>query len=139
MAGEPPQPYAARLQELVAELGSIGLVSPGSVSYRHMSCGKPGCRCQADPPQLHGPYWQWSRSVAGRTVSRHLSERQARLYQEWVNNRRRLAALIAELEEISAQAIETILQQTSSPPQTDALTTPEPRAPARSSYDFSRR
>src|SRR5215472_11150002 len=111
MAGELPQPYASRLRDLVAELGAIGLVSPGSVNCRYMTCGKPGCRCQADPPQLHGPYWQWSRSIAGRTVSRHLSEPQARLYQEWVANRRRLTSIISEIEEVSAQATEILIQQ----------------------------
>lgn len=38
----------------------------GSVSFNH---GTPGCRCKADPPQLHGPYWQWTRKVAGKTVT----------------------------------------------------------------------
>jgi len=57
---------------------------------RFMPCGKPGCRCQADPPPLHGPYWQWTRVVAGKTVTRRPTEPQARLYQEWIANRRRL-------------------------------------------------
>jgi hypothetical protein len=27
----------------------------------------------ADPPRLHGPYWQWTRKVAARTICRWLS------------------------------------------------------------------
>ncbi|MGH9184470.1 MAG: DUF6788 family protein [Acidimicrobiales bacterium] len=28
---------------------------PGTVTVRTGPCGKPTCRCHADPPQLHGP------------------------------------------------------------------------------------
>ena len=79
-----------------------------------MPCGKPGCRCQADPPQLQGPYWQWTRAVRGKTVTRRLSEDQARLYREWIANRRRLLAIVAEMEEVSRQAAELLL-----PPERD--------------------
>ena len=98
---------------------------------RYMPCGKAGCRCQADPPQLHGPYWEWSRSVAGRTTSRRLSEPQARLYQEWIANRRRLAAIIAEMEEVSTQAAEATLHEGAPtvPSETTTGQPPEPRLP----------
>jgi len=48
-----------RLQRLTSDLSNTGFISSGSVVRRFMPCGKLGCRCQADPPQLHGPYWQW--------------------------------------------------------------------------------
>ncbi|MGH3419719.1 MAG: DUF6788 family protein, partial [Streptosporangiaceae bacterium] len=81
--------YEARYRELAAELAGIGFISPGSLVVRETSCGKPGCRCQADPPQRHGPYYQWSRAVAGKTISRRLNERQAELYRSWIANRKR--------------------------------------------------
>ena len=49
-----------RLGELKRELATVGFLIPGSVVRRFMPCGKPGCRCQGDPPKLHGPYWQWT-------------------------------------------------------------------------------
>ena len=49
--------YRALADRLAAELATIGFISPGSVVSRYTSCGKPGCRCQADPPQRHGPYY----------------------------------------------------------------------------------
>ena len=66
---------------LLAELAQIGFISPGSVMVRYTSCGKPGCRCQGDPPQRHGPYYQYSRAIAGKTVSRRLTEHDAELYR----------------------------------------------------------
>ena len=41
---------------IAAELGQIGFALPGSLVLRTTACGKPGCRCQGDPPVLHGPY-----------------------------------------------------------------------------------
>ena len=62
--------YERQYRALTARLAEIGFISAGSLVERTTSCGKPGCRCQADPPQRHGPYYQWSRAVAGKTISR---------------------------------------------------------------------
>jgi hypothetical protein len=103
--------YEDKYRSLVAELGEIGFISPGSLVSRRTACGKPGCRCQADPPERHGPYYQWSRAVRGKTVSRRLDERQAALYREWIENRRHLERVVAEMAEVSAAAGEILLRQ----------------------------
>ncbi len=59
--------YERKYRALAAELTQIGFISPGSLVLRETSCGKAGCRCQGDPPRRHGPYYQWSRAVAGKT------------------------------------------------------------------------
>ena len=102
--------YRAMAAELAAEAATVGFISPGSVVSRFTSCGKPGCRCQADPPQRHGPYYQWSRAVAGKTVSRRLNENQAELYRAWIANRKRLDAIITQMENASADAAEILLR-----------------------------
>ena len=102
-------PAGGRLaSEQVAEIAGIRMV-------RHTTCGKPGCRCQGDPPHRHGPYYQWSRAVAGKTVSRRLNEREAEIYRGWIANRRRLEEIVAEMERISAAAGELLLRQASPP------------------------
>jgi Family of unknown function (DUF6788) len=103
--------YQARIQQLASDLSGTGFVSSGSVVHRFVPCGKPGCRCQADPPQLHGPYWQWSRVLRGKTVTRRLTENQARLYQEWIANRRRLTSILAEMDKVSQQAATILLRE----------------------------
>jgi hypothetical protein len=100
----------AELTRLKGEIASVGFVSPGSVVRRFMPCGKPGCRCQGDPPQLHGPYWQWSHKVGGKTVTRRLTPDQARLYQQWIANRRRLGELLVRMEEVSSRAAAILLR-----------------------------
>jgi hypothetical protein len=108
--------YQARLRQLASELASTGFISSGSVVQRSVTCGKPGCRCQADPPQLHGPYWQWSRLVNGKTVTRRLSPGQARLYQQWIANRRRLTDLLDQIDSLSQQAAVILLQDAAGQP-----------------------
>ena len=70
-------------------------------------CGYANCRCRADPPQLHGPYHQWTRKIAGKTVTRILSDDQLADYQPWFDNQRRLRALITELETLSQEIADT--------------------------------
>jgi DNA repair exonuclease SbcCD ATPase subunit len=98
------------LRRLAEQLARTGFISSGSVVCSSSPCGRPNCRCHADPPQLHGPYWQWSyRPAGGKTVTRKLTEPQARLYQDWIANRRRLLAIVAEMEEVSRLAAEILL------------------------------
>jgi hypothetical protein len=94
----------AEAARIAAELARLGFALPGTLTERPMRCGRPNCRCHADPPVLHGPYHQWTRKINGKTVTRILSDDQLADYQPWFDNERRLRALIAELEALS-QAI----------------------------------
>ena len=107
--------YEHTYRSLTAELAELGFISPGSVVLRETTCGKPGCRCQADPPRRHGPYYQWSRAIAGKTVSRRLTQAEAELYRKWIANRRQLERIVAEMEQVSAAAGEILLRQTVAP------------------------
>jgi len=106
-----PEPYRSRLAELHAAAASVGLVLPGTVLERYMPCGKPSCRCQGDPPVLHGPYWQWTRKVDTKTRTVRLQPDQARLYRAWTANRRSLEQLIADWDALGLEAAEEILKR----------------------------
>lgn len=96
----------AEQQRIVAELARVGFVLPGSLFAGEVRCGKPTCRCQATPPVLHGPYWRWTRKVAGKTITVRLTEEQARDYQPWLDNARQLRDLTRQLERIALEIIE---------------------------------
>jgi hypothetical protein len=100
--------HQRRYRELAERIASLGFITAGSVVHTYNRCGKPNCRCHADPPQPHGPYWQWTAKVGGKTVTRRLSESEASLYQDWIRNDRELRALIAEMRKVSAEATELI-------------------------------
>ena len=102
----PTRGQQARAAGIAAELASLGLALPGTLIERHVRCGKPGCRCHADPPARHGPYHQHTCKIAGKTVTRRLTTEQADRYREQIANRRTLDRLIVEMEQISTQARE---------------------------------
>lgn len=100
-----------RQQDLARRILDLDFLQRGSVVLRHTHCGVPGCRCHADPPQLHGPYWQWSRYGSGRTVTRRVTESQAEIYQRSVDNHRLLEKIIGEMEKLGAEATELLAKQ----------------------------
>jgi Family of unknown function (DUF6788) len=106
--------YEQRYRELAAELATIGLIHAGSLTRRYTRCATPGCKCHADPPQPHGPYYQWSAKVNGKTVTRRLSPNEAELYEEWIANDRRLRDLIQQMRQIATKATELKLKQAAS-------------------------
>ena len=101
-------PATARADVVVRVLGFI---TAGSLARRYNRCGKPTCHCHSDPPQPHGPYWQWTAKVNGKTVNRRLTSNQAALYQQWIANDRRLRALVTDLRAIAAKATELIMKE----------------------------
>jgi len=100
--------YQASYRQLAERIAEIGFVSAGSITLRYTRCDTPNCRCHADPPQRHGPYYQWTAKVDGKTVTRRLSETEADLYQEWIDNDRQLRALINQMRQIADKATELI-------------------------------
>ncbi len=100
-----------RYRKHAAELAQVGFILKGSLVQRFLPCGTPSCRCHADPPRLHGPYWQWSSKVAGKTVSRMLTKDQARRYQQWMANGKRFAEIVNDLHDLSSQADAILLAQ----------------------------
>ena len=100
------QAEAAKIAGELAAIARTGKVLPGSLIERRTHCGRPNCGCHADPPRLHGPYWQWTRKIAARTICRWLSAEQNDDYQAWIGNDRRLRELVARLEALGAAALE---------------------------------
>ncbi|MHB1488744.1 MAG: DUF6788 family protein [Acidimicrobiales bacterium] len=101
--------HRAEARQIATELAAIarsGLVLPGSISERHTRCGRSNCACHRDPPRRHGPYFQWTRKVANKTVGRWLSAEQRDDYQVWVDNDRRARELLSRLEALGATALE---------------------------------
>lgn len=101
-----------RYRALAEQIRDLGFIATGSVTERYTVCATTTCRCHADPPTKHGPYFQYSRKVAGKTISVRLTPEQAERYREQISNRRRLDELVAAMEEISGQARDLLANQT---------------------------
>jgi len=81
-----------------SEIQALGPVLPGSISKQWNVCGKPGCRCKdAKHPQRHGPYYQLSFTVAGRSSTMFLKPGELAEARQCVRRYRRLKELSAQL------------------------------------------
>ena len=94
-----------RHAKITAEIAALGLPLPGSLVERRTRCGNTGCRCHANPPQLHGPYLTWTRKVDNKTVTRTLDVTQADALRPLLDNSRRLRELVTELEALALQHV----------------------------------
>ncbi len=108
-----PDPTLADLQarhrDLAAQITRIGFTATGTLLRAHNECGSTGCSCHTDPGRRHGPYWQYTRKINGKTVTWRLTSAQADLYTEWIGNGRALRHLLAQMKQVSDQARDLIL------------------------------
>lgn len=89
----------------------MGFLLKGSLLQTYKRCSSAGCACQSDPLRLHGPYWQWTSKVKGKTVTRALSPVQVSRYRDWMENAKRFEEIVQELYELSAQANQLLRTQ----------------------------
>ena len=87
------------------ELQQLNYFLKGTVSKRWMKCGRPTCACHRDAAQRHGPYFEWTYKVKGKTVNVKLSPEAAPLYRTAIQQHRKLKALLARLERLSRTAL----------------------------------
>lgn len=106
--------YTREREVLLGRLSEIGFIWHGSVYRGRLTCGSSTCRCHKDPNARHGPYAYWTTKVAGKTVSRLLPPAEADLYQEWIENRRRIDRIVRDLKALSAKAAPLVLKLRSS-------------------------
>jgi len=70
---EPSLPeLEAERDRLYAQLSTVGDFRRGSVSENYRKCGKPNCACAAPGHPGHGPQWNLTRRIGGKTVNVHL-------------------------------------------------------------------
>lgn len=101
-----PSAIERRRRKLAAQIAEIDHILPGSINVVMNRCGKSGCGCHSEPPRLHGPYVTWTRKVEGKTVTRRLTPEQLERYKPWLENNRRLQALISELQALGIERLE---------------------------------
>ena len=95
-----------RFEQLRKQLADTGLICTGSIVSVFHRCGKPNCVCATDKNALHGPYLRWTRKVAAKTVTRNLTDHQAELCRQYIQNYRRVEEILEEMKKLSVIYIE---------------------------------
>lgn len=100
-----------RFRQARQELHQVGYFLMGTVLKRMMKCGHPNCACHRDPSLRHGPYFEWTYKVKGKTVNVKLSPQAAPLYQAATKQHRKLKATLARMERLSRTALAHLAKQ----------------------------
>ena len=93
--------HARRFLELKQGLEQLEYFCKGTVLKRMMKCGKAHCACASDPVKRHGPYFEITCKVDGKTVNVKLTPETAPLYKAASQQYRKLKTLLNRLEKIS--------------------------------------
>jgi hypothetical protein len=76
---------------------------PGSLSTQYNVCGKLGCRCKADPPKKHGPYYQMSFTRKGKSSSKFVKNEDLPEVRKQVKNYERMKLLMDTWIELATE------------------------------------
>ena len=82
-----------QIEKLKHGLSALGDMRPGSLSTQYNVCGTPGCRCKADPPQKHGPYYQVSFTRKGKSNSKFVKKQDLPAVRKQIKNYARMKLL----------------------------------------------
>lgn len=97
--------YQEQYRELKAALGQLAYFCKGTVLSRTMKCGRATCSCGNDPKSRHGPYFEWTYKVAGKTAHHRLSAQEAKVYEEGAAEYRKLKRMLRRMEDISRRVL----------------------------------
>jgi hypothetical protein len=93
--------WEKEFNDLKRTLLDCGYVCPGSVVERYMPCGKSTCRCMTNANNRHGPYYEWSQKIRGKTVTVRLTKEQAAFYAAFTKNNQKLRKTCERMRSIS--------------------------------------
>jgi hypothetical protein len=100
-----------RFRQARQDLHQLGYFLKGTVLKRMMKCGHPNCACHRDASHRHGPYFEWTYKVKGKTVNVKLSPQVAPIYQAATKQHRTLKAALARMERLSRTALAQLAKQ----------------------------
>jgi len=84
----------ARIETVKRAIVRLGDLRPGKLSQQYNVCGKADCRCKADPPQKHGPYYQLSFTRSGKSSTQFVRQQDLAVVRQQLRNYQRLRKLV---------------------------------------------
>jgi hypothetical protein len=100
-----PDPLSSLIEEraaLLRQVSELGDFQPGSISSPSRKCGKPTCHCAQSGDPGHGPHYQLTQKIEGKTVSQKLPSPAAiRKAESEVAEYRKFQGLTDELVDVN--------------------------------------
>lgn len=92
-----------KIEKIRQELLSLGNFRPGALSEQYNVCGNPNCRCKADPPQRHGPYYQISFTRKGKSSTKFVKKHHVVTVRKQLKNYARFKELIDQWIDLATE------------------------------------
>lgn len=87
---------------LLQQISELGDFQPGSITSATRRCGKPGCHCAKPKDPGHGPHFQLTQKIDGKTVTQNLpSQAAVRKVEGEIAEFRRFQSLTRPLVEVN--------------------------------------
>ena len=103
------------IEKVKRDLAALGDLRPGSLSTQYNVCGSPGCKCKADPPVKHGPYFQVSYTRKGKSSTKFAKKEDLPEVRKQLKNDERMKLLIEKWIDLAMEL--SILRLTKKPTQ----------------------
>jgi hypothetical protein len=97
--------------KIKTRLGAIGDLRPGSLSEQYNVCGNKNCRCKADPPQKHGPYYQLSYTRKGKSKSKFVRKEKVGEVKKQIENYALLKSLVDKWVELAIEVADLKMEK----------------------------
>ena len=102
-----------QIEKVKRDLTALGDLRPGSLSTQYNVCGSPGCRCKADPPVKHGPYYQVSYTRKGKSSTKFVKKEDLATVRKQLKNYERMKLLMEKWIDLAMEL--SILRLTKKP------------------------
>jgi len=99
---------ALKIKSLKNQINARDWVLQGTLLRQYKQCGKNNCRCHQDEKHWHGPYWIWTRKEKGKTITKTLSQNQAKMVKRSLENMRKINTLVEKWKMLSLRHMENI-------------------------------
>ncbi len=92
-----------QIEKVKADIDALSDLRRGSLSKQYNICGSPGCKCKASPPKKHGPYYQLSFTKNGKSSSKFVNKKNAKIVNQQVKNYANLRKLVDKWVELGTE------------------------------------
>jgi hypothetical protein len=104
-----------QIEKVKRDLAALGDLRPGSLSTQYNVCGSPGCKCKADPPVKHGPYYQVSYTRKGKSSTKFVKKEDLPEVRKQLKNYERMKLLMEKWIDLAMEL--SILRLAKKPPE----------------------
>ena len=105
------QSLERQIVKIKSQITALDDIRPGSLSQQYSVCGKSNCRCNASPPQKHGPYYQVSFGRKGKSGSRFVREEELPAIKKQLANYVRMRKLVDRWIELATELSDLKLEK----------------------------